>query len=104
MVSQKSLTGVPKLGDDKVFEGKKFEERVIIRQKMIKNYGTSLPGADEEKALNPTPKEPTTNQNNSGSTFEQRVNKRRIAYDLLKNPNISTTFKKDLETNLDEYL
>lgn len=47
---------MPKLGDDRVFEGKKFDERVIIRQKMIKNYGTSIPNGDEEKPTN-APKE-----------------------------------------------
>ena len=49
MASEKNIAGTPKLGDEKVFEGKKFEERIIIRQKMIKNYGTSLANADEEK-------------------------------------------------------
>lgn len=106
MASEKNIAGTPKLGDEKVFEGKKFEERIIIRQKMIKNYGTSLANADEEKQtkhVSPNIAEQSS-QKNSESTFDQRVQKRRIAYELLKNPNVPTSLKKDLEANFEEYL
>ena len=95
---------MPKLGDERVFEGKKFDERVIIRQKMIKNYGTSIPNGDEEKPTKAPKEKEQTGQVSSHSTFEQRVKKRKIAHELLKDPKVSSAVKKDLEANLNEYL
>lgn len=105
---EKKMAGVPRLGDLKIFEGKKFEERVTIRQKMINAYGTSIADGDEELHQKPKAAQQNNTSKNTSSTtqatFEQKVQKRRIAYEVLKNPDVSTAFKKDLETNLEEYL
>ena len=92
---------LPALGDMDAFEGLTFDERVNIRSKMIAAYGSSLPEADVEKKGGNNKK---SQEDSKQSSFNERVQKRRIIHRILQNPNISKSLKDDLETNMDEYI
>lgn len=88
-----------KLTDPKIYEGKKFNERLEIRKKLISQYGTSLiEGKKEEK------KEKKKEGKQKIADFDTRVKKRRIISKIENDKKIDRQKKKVILDNKLEFI